>query len=126
VSTGWVKAGRHKALRGQVVDFLRAIFLQQADHAHLVEQVALDNLDAVLDVADAVEIDGAGAAHHTDDRVALFQQEFGEIAAVLTGDAGDQCCWHSNSFVCWRSARRQSVSGAARAGDRFLASGMIA
>ena len=35
-----------------------------------------------------------GAADHAVDLVALLQQELGQVAAVLAGDAGDQCALH--------------------------------
>lgn len=37
----------------------------------------------------APEVDGTGAAIGTINRVPLIQQQFGEIRAVLAGDAGD-------------------------------------
>ena len=57
---------------------------------HLVEQVAGDELELVLDVGDALEVHGARAPHHADHRVALRQQEFRQVGPVLAGDARDQ------------------------------------
>jgi hypothetical protein len=45
--------------------------------------------DAVAQVLDALELLRRGAAHHPVDLVVLLQQQFGEIGAVLAGDAGD-------------------------------------
>ena len=45
---------------------------------------------SVAQVLDAGEVLGAGAAHDAGDRVALGEQQFGEIAAVLSGDAGNE------------------------------------
>ena len=87
---GLLEAGGYEALRRQVVDLVRAVLLENVDQADLVEQVALDDLDAILDVSDAVEVDGARAAHHADHLVTAPQQEFGQVRSVLTGDAGDQ------------------------------------
>ena len=95
---GLLEAGRHEALRGQVVDLVGPVLLQQVDQAHLVEQVALHDGDLVLDMAHAVEVDRAGAPHHADDLVALRQQEIGQVRTVLAGDAGDQCFRHEPSL----------------------------
>jgi hypothetical protein len=46
--------------------------------------------DPVLDVGDAFEVDGAGPPDHADDLVAPFEQELGEVGAVLAGDPGDE------------------------------------
>ena len=82
--------GGHETLCCQVVDLGGAVLAQNRHQRHLVHQVAGDELHPLLDVADAVEVDGAGAAHHPDDVVALVQQELGQIRAVLAGDAGDK------------------------------------
>ena len=86
-----VPAGLHEGLGGQVVDLGRAVVPQHVDERDLVEQVAGDELDVVLDVRDALEVHRARAPYHADDRVALREQKFGEVRAVLAGDAGDQC-----------------------------------
>ena len=44
---GLGKAGGHEALRCQVVDLAGPILLEDGDKLHLVEQVALHDLDAV-------------------------------------------------------------------------------
>jgi hypothetical protein len=41
-------------------------------------------------MVDAMRVEQAGAAFDAVHHVALFEQQFGEIGAVLTGDAGDQ------------------------------------
>ena len=45
----------------------------------------------VLDVEDPLEVERARRAHHPDDVVALFEQELGQVRAVLPGDARDKC-----------------------------------
>src|SRR5579859_558353 len=45
-------------------------------------------------------IEDAAPADESEDLVSLLQQEFGEIAAVLPGDAGDQCAWHALYSLC--------------------------
>src|SRR5690606_6758319 len=54
------------------------------------EQVAGHQGDAVLEVGDPLEVHRAGAAHHADDLVVAFEEQLGEVAAVLAGDAGDE------------------------------------
>lgn len=49
----------------------------------------------MLDVGDALEIDGARTPHHANDVVAFVEQKFGEIRAVLSGDSRDErFAWH--------------------------------
>ena len=81
----------HERLRREVVDLLRPVLAEDAEHRHFIEQIARHELDAVLDVRDSLEVDGAAAPHHADDLVALGQQQFREVRAVLAGDAGDEC-----------------------------------
>ena len=38
------------------------------------------------------------AADDAVDLVAFFQQQFGQVGAVLPGDAGDQCGFHYSTF----------------------------
>ena len=68
------ETGRHETLGGQIIHLLRPILLQDADHAHLIQQIALDDLYLMLDVFDAIKVDGAGAANHADDSVSLAKQ----------------------------------------------------
>ena len=46
---------------------------------HLVEQVARNQLDLVLDMRDALEVHRARTADHADDRVALLEQELRQV-----------------------------------------------
>ena len=69
----------HKALGGQVVDFAGAMLAQHVDERHFVEQIGGGKGNVVLDVADALEVDGAGAADHADNFVTEFEQVFGQI-----------------------------------------------
>ena len=52
---------RHEALRGEVVDLVRAAVAHRLLQRHLVEQVGLEQLDAALEVRDALERLGARA-----------------------------------------------------------------
>ncbi len=81
---------RDERHRGQVVDLGRLGRAQGVDERALVEQVALVQRDAVADLLDAVELLGRGTADHAVDLVALLEQQFGQVGAVLAGDAGDE------------------------------------
>jgi hypothetical protein len=86
------------ALRGEIVDLVRLGLLDNVDqrgrvgHVPVVEDEAPVGIVRVLvQVIDAVGVKQAGAALDAVDGVALVQQEFGEVGAVLAGDAGDEC-----------------------------------
>ena len=86
------------ALRGEVVDFVGLDLLDDADQVGGVGQVAVVEDEAavgvvrvLVEVVDAVGVEQRGAAFDAVDGVAFVQQEFGEIGAVLAGDAGDEC-----------------------------------
>ena len=68
----------------------------------------------------ALEIDRTGAADHTDNFVALLEQKFGQVAAVLASDAGDQgafCPCHRGVFSFpVRRPRRYGEQGLIRCG----------
>ncbi len=94
-----IPRGLDKRLGGQVIDFIGLILIQDADQRDLVTQVARNKLQSILDVADTVEVEGARAAHHTNDAVAAVEQELGQIGTVLSGDARNQCCGHVHSLI---------------------------
>ena len=84
-------------LRGEVVDLLRARLLDDADQVGRVGHVAVVHEEAHallvgvdVEVVDALGVEGARAALHAVDDVALLEQQLGEVGAVLAGDAGDQ------------------------------------
>ena len=52
----------------------------------------------LVEVVDAVGVEQRSAALDAVHLVALFQQEFGQIGAVLAGDAGDECYFHIGSI----------------------------
>jgi len=86
------------ALRGEVVEFVRLHLLENADQVSGVGQVAVVQDEAsvggvriLVEVIDALGVELRGAALDAVDGVALFQQEFGQVGAVLAGGAGDEC-----------------------------------
>ena len=94
------------ALGGQVVDLVRLHLLDDADQAGTVGQVAVvqDELapgfvGVLVQVVDAVGVEQAGPALDAMHFVALVEQKFGQVGAVLPGDAGDQ-----SHFLCRCSA----------------------
>jgi hypothetical protein len=55
------------------------------------EQASIRVVRVLVQVVDAVGVEQAAAALDAVDDLALFQEELGEVGAVLTGDAGDEC-----------------------------------
>src|SRR5262245_30190536 len=50
--------------------------------------------DAIAEMRDALEVFGAGPAHDAVNFVPLVEEQLGEIAAVLPGDASDERPFH--------------------------------
>ena len=89
VVTGWFQEW-DKALGSEVVDLVR---LRRAERRHegvRIEQVALDESDAVDQVADALDVLRRCATRHPEHLVVLLEQELSEVGAVLASDARDQ------------------------------------
>ena len=87
---------RHVALRRQVIDFVRLHLLDDPNQVRGVGQIAIMQFEPhvflmriLIQMIDAIGIERGGAALDAVNRVALGQQKFGEIRAVLSGDAGD-------------------------------------
>ena len=85
------------ALRGQVVDFVRLYLLHNADQIGGVGQIAIVQNEAAIgrmrvlvQMVNAAGIEAGRAAFDAMDFVAAFEQEFGQIRAILAGHAGDQ------------------------------------
>jgi hypothetical protein len=66
------------------------VLLEDREDRHLVEQVTMDERDAVLEVTDPLPVDRAGPPDHAQHLVTLVQQQLGQVGAVLTGDTGDE------------------------------------
>ena len=85
------------ALRGEIVDFGRPDLLHQADQVGRVRHVAImqqerhvARMRILVEMVDAGGIERGRPPLDAVDGVALAEQIFGEIGAVLAGDAGDQ------------------------------------
>ena len=61
---------------------------EQRREAVVVEQVGADELDAIADAGE-VRMLGRRVADEADDVVPAFEQQLGEVRAVLAGGAGD-------------------------------------
>ena len=86
---------RHMAHGAQVIDLVWLSLLHDADEIAGVGQVAVVEFEVrvvdvwvLVDVVDAPSVEQAAPALDTVDDVALFEQKFGKIGAVLTSDAG--------------------------------------
>ena len=113
------EAGLDERLRRQVVDLGGPVVPQDVDERDLVEQVARHQLQPVLNVGDALEVDRARPADHADDLVALLEEEFGQVRAILPGHACDQCSLrHWGPTLADRAGARR---GAGRPGRPYSA-----
>jgi hypothetical protein len=86
------------ALGGEVIDLVRLHFLDDTDQVGGVRQVAVVQAQArvffvrvLVEVLDAPGVEGRRTPLHAMHHVALFEQQLGQVGAVLTGDAGDEC-----------------------------------
>jgi hypothetical protein len=64
--------------------------IDDGEERRLVEQVGAKKLDAVAEMLDSVTGVRTRATGDTDDTVAKVEEVLGQIATVLTGDAGDE------------------------------------
>ena len=106
-----IKADLHMALGGEVVDLVGPHGADDGEDAHGVAQIAVVQVEVrvTLQMGDALAVIDGGAADNAVDVVALFQQELCQIAAVLAGDAGDECFFHRllpfHLYLAQRTAR---------------------
>jgi len=92
-----LEADLDMALGGEVVDLVRLGFLDDPDQVGRVRHVAvmqkqprLGVVPVGVEVVDTLGVEAGRAALDAVDSIAFFQQEFGQIGAVLPGDPGDQ------------------------------------
>ena len=106
-----IKADLHMALGGEVVDLVGPHGADDGEDAHGVAQIAVVQVEVrvTLQMGDALAVIDGGAADDAVDVVALFQQELSQIAAVLAGNAGDECFFHRllpfHLYLAQRTAR---------------------
>ena len=92
-----IEADLHMALGGQIVDLIRAHGADDREDAHRIAQIAVVQVEVgvTLQMGDALTVINGGAADNAVDIVALLKQKLCQIAAVLTGNTGDQCFFHN-------------------------------
>jgi hypothetical protein len=54
-------------------------------------ELAVVDVRILVEMVDPVGVEQGGAAFDAVDGVAFLEQEFGQIRAILAGDASDQC-----------------------------------
>ena len=120
-------------LGAEVVDLVGLDLLNDADQVGRIGEIAVvedeagqgaadvDLMGVLVEVIDAIGVEAAGAALDAMDAIALLQQEFGEVGAVLAGDACDQSC-----FVYWLGDGSPQGSDARESEEAILAQAMDA
>ena len=85
------------ALRGEVVDLSRADFLHEPAEAIGVGEIAVMQMQpsvgfvgVAVEMVEATGVEARGAANDAVNLVTLGEQELGEVAAILSGDASDE------------------------------------
>src|SRR5262249_31472474 len=96
---GLLPTGRHERHGREVVDLFRPHLSKDVDDGQLVEQVGLVESNLVAQMANALEILGAGSTDNAVDLIALVEEPFGQVAAVLPSDAGDDDLFHVASSL---------------------------
>ena len=96
------KGDRHMALGRQIVDLVRLHLLDDPDQVGGIGQIAIvQNKPPVLfmrilvEVIDPVGVEQGGPSLDAVHLIAFFQQKFSQVGAVLTGDSGNECFFHS-------------------------------
>lgn len=100
-------------LGGEIVDLVGADGVEPAAEGGGVGEIGVVELHESLvsvvrvdvDVVDPLGVEVGGAADEAVDLVAFLEEEFGEIGAVLAGDAGDE------SNLEWSGTREAIVGG---------------
>ena len=94
------------ALRRQVVDLIGLHFLDDTNqavgigHIAIVEKkTAVGNVRVFVQMVDALRVQQRAAALDAVYFVSLGEKEFGEVGAILTGDAGDECFLHKGWVI---------------------------
>ncbi len=110
---GRLEADHDMRLRGEIVDLVRLGLLDDADqvgrigHVAVVEDEALVGLVRLLvEVLDPPGVERRRPPLDAVDDVALFEEELGQIGAVLAGHAGDQ-----GDFVHTLECQTRSLRG---------------
>src|SRR5262249_7378911 len=111
------------ALRTQIVDFLRLEAVEKSEQARRVgqnrkmqEQPFLVLMLIRKDIVDARRVEAAGPALNAMHHVALLQQKFSQVGAVLTCDACDKRCFSGGWIhLFWSAFFRMGLQTAKKA-----------
>ena len=114
---GALKTDGHMGLCAQVVDFIGLRLLHNAHQVAGVGQVAIVQLEigilnmrVLVDVVDALGVEGAGAALDAVHHITFLQQQLRQIRSILAGNAGDQCDFGCGTGACiWHKASNGAV-----------------
>ena len=94
---GNIETDTDVALRAEMIDFIRFQIVEQFHQINRVRQIAVmeeqpDPVDVRVNIKmiDARGVECAGAADNSVHLVAFFDQQIGQITAVLAGNAGDE------------------------------------
>lgn len=92
-----VEADAHVTLRGEVVHFVRLDVVDEPHEVRAVRKIAVMqehphvvDVGILIEIFDPARVERAGAADEAVNLIALAQQQLREVAAVLSGDTGDQ------------------------------------
>ena len=101
-----VKTHTDMALGAQVVNLIRPDLLEEVGKLSGNGEVAVVEVDPrlrvmeiLVEVVDPFRVEGAGPADEAVDLIALAEQEFRQVGAVLAGDAGNQCFLHDKTSL---------------------------
>jgi hypothetical protein len=91
-----------------MVHFLGLEVIDEIGDLFAVHEVAIVQEEAgsrvvgiLIDMIDAVRVEGARTPHEAVDFIAFREEEFGQIGTVLTSDTRDEgALWHNSSCVC--------------------------
>jgi len=94
---GAVKTHRNMVLLRQIVDLVRLDFLDDADQVAGIGEIAVMEAETevfcvwiLIEVIDALRIEGAGPAFYVMNKIPLFKEKFCQIGTILAGNAGDE------------------------------------
>ena len=124
-----LEAHLHVALGGQVVDLVRLCFLHDADQVGGIGEVAIVHEKACalvmrvdVKMVDAGRIEGRRAPLDAMHYVALTEEQFRQVRAVLARHTGNQsdlglqwsellCTWGTHAFfsASWQQTYRRSI-----------------
>ena len=88
------------------------VSLSDGGNSDPADDVLVFDVRVFVDVVDRLGVEQGRAALDAVDDVALLEQEFGQVGAVLAGDAGNQCGFvaHGAQRMCqqfeWKGAAR--------------------